>query len=76
MNRCFIYDSRFGRSQSNNRDRSWSRGRFQSRDRGKSQEWPKSDLFKKVEVIEKKVVDVDEVEKDVNEILEKLKKTL
>ena len=49
--------------------------RILSRDRGKSQKKPKSDLFKKVEEIEKKMVKVDKVEKDINEILEILKKS-
>ena len=37
----------------------------------KLHERPKSDLFKKVEEIEKKVVKVDKVEKDVKEILKR-----
>ena len=74
-NRYVRDDSRFGRSKSINRERSQSRGKFQSRNRGKSQERPKSDLFKKVEEIEKKVEKVDKVEKTVGEILEMLKKS-
>lgn len=41
------------------RERYQSQGKFYSRDRNKSQERPKSDLFNKVEYVEKKVVKFD-----------------
>ena len=60
-------NSRYGRSQSKG---------SQSRNKGKSNERPESELFKKVEVIEKKLEKVDKVKKSVIEIMEMLKNNL
>ena len=58
-------NSKFGRSMSKS---------SQSRDRGRSNERPKSELFKKVEEIEKKMEKVDRMEKSVGEMMEMLKR--
>ena len=58
-------NSKFGGSMS------WN---SQSRDRGRSYERPKTELFRKVEEIERKLEKVDKVEKSVDEIKEMPKK--